>query len=36
MYTKSQINKVALTLFSGVGDKNPHPVAEKVVECRRQ
>ena len=36
MCTKFQINQVILTLFSGVWDKNPTPVAEKVVKCRRE
>ena len=36
MCTKFQINRIILTLFSGVWDKNPPspPVAEKVVKCR--
>ena len=36
MCTKFQINRIILTLFSGVWDKNPLPVAEKVVKCHRQ
>ena len=32
MCTKFQINRIILTLFSGVWDKNPTPVAEKVVK----
>ena len=36
MCTKFQINQIILTLFSGLWDKNPTPVAEKVVKCRRQ
>ena len=36
MCTKFQINQIILTLFSGVWDKNPIPVAEKVVKCRTQ
>ena len=36
MCTKFQTNQIILTLFSGVWDKNPSPVAEKVVKCRRQ
>ena len=36
MCTKFQINQIILTLFSGVWDKNPTPVAEKVIKCRRQ
>ena len=36
MCTKFQINRIILALFSGVWDKNPSPVAEKVVKCRRQ
>ena len=36
MCTKSQINRIILILFSGMWDKNPTPVAEKVVKCRRQ
>ena len=36
MCTKFQINQIILTLFSGVGDKSPIPVAEKVVKCRRK
>ena len=36
MCIKFQINRIILTLFSGVWDKNPTPVAEKVVKCRRQ
>ena len=35
MCTKFQINRIILTLFSGVWDKNPTPVDEKVVKCRR-
>ena len=29
--TKFQVNQIILTLFPGVWDKNPTPVAEKVV-----
>ena len=29
MCTKFQINRIILTLFSGMWDKNPLPVAEK-------
>ena len=36
MRTKFQTNQIILTLFSGVWDKNPTPVAEKGVKCRRQ
>ena len=36
MCTKFQINQTILTLFSGVWDKNPTHVAEKVVKCHRQ
>ena len=36
MCTKFQVNQIILTLFSGVWDKNPTAVAEKVVKCRRQ
>ena len=36
MCTKIKINQIILTLFSGVWDKNPTPVAEKVKKCRRQ
>ena len=32
MCTKFKINQIILTLFSGVWDKNPTPVAEKVVK----
>ena len=32
--TKFQTNQIILTLFSGVWDKNPTPVAEKVVKGR--
>ena len=34
MCTKFQINRIILTLFSGVWDKNPTPIAEKVVGNR--
>ena len=33
MCTKFQINRIILTLFSGVWDKYPIPVAEKVVNA---
>ena len=33
MCAKFQINRIILTLFSGVWDKNPRPVAEKVVNA---
>ena len=35
MCTKFQINQIILTLFSGVWDKNPTPVAEKVIKFRK-
>ena len=31
--TKFQINRIILTLFSGVWDKNPLPIAKKVVNA---
>ena len=34
--TKFQTNQIILTLFFGVWDKNPTPLAEKVVKCRGQ
>ena len=36
MCAKFQINGIILTLFSGVWDKNPTNVAEKVEKYRRQ
>ena len=33
MCAKFQINQIILTLFSGVWDKNPILVADKVVKC---
>ena len=36
MCIKFQINELILTLLSGVWDKNPTPVGEKAVKCRRQ
>ena len=36
MCTKFQINRIIVTLFSGVWDKNPTPVAEKVVKAVKQ
>ena len=36
MCTKFQTNQIILTLFSGVLDKNPTPIAEKVVKCLTQ
>ena len=33
MFTEFQINQIILTLFSGVWNKNPTPVAEKIVKC---
>ena len=35
MCTKFQINQVIVTLFSGVWNKNPTPVVDKVVKCRK-